>query len=91
VDVVEMNDEGLYVPDDVPEEASAARYEMLPKKSKLTLSERIGKIYEWMKTSERKWSERKRNLHPLVTTDTDLLSREVSNKHNLVIEKKTEQ
>jgi hypothetical protein len=46
VDVVEMNDEGLYVPDDVPEEASAARYEMLPKKSKLTLSERIGKIYE---------------------------------------------
>jgi hypothetical protein len=45
VDVVEMNDEELYVPDDVLDEASAARYEMLPKKSKLT-SERIGKIYE---------------------------------------------
>jgi hypothetical protein len=46
VDVVEMNDEELYVPDDVLDEASAARYEMLPKKSKFTLSGRIGKIYE---------------------------------------------
>jgi hypothetical protein len=50
------------------------------KKIKITSSQRIGKIYEWMKTSERKtmnerqWAkndERKRNLHPLVTMDTD--------------------
>jgi hypothetical protein len=34
----------MYVPDDVLEEESAARYQMLPKKS--ILSERIGKIYE---------------------------------------------
>jgi hypothetical protein len=46
VDVVEMNDEELYVPDDVLDEASAARYEMWAKKSKFTLSGRIGKIYE---------------------------------------------
>jgi hypothetical protein len=31
VHVVEMDDEELYVPDDVLEEASAARYQMLPK------------------------------------------------------------
>jgi hypothetical protein len=30
-----MDDEELHVPDDVPEEASATRYQMLPKKSKL--------------------------------------------------------
>jgi hypothetical protein len=35
-----------------------------------------------MKTSERKWSERKRNLHSLVTMDTDSFSREVSNKRS---------
>jgi hypothetical protein len=35
-----------------------------------------------MKTSERKWSERKRNLHPLVTMDTDSFSREASNKRS---------
>jgi hypothetical protein len=33
-----------------------------------------------VKNDERKWSERKRNLHVLVTMDTDSLSREVSNK-----------
>jgi hypothetical protein len=35
VEIVEMDDEELYVPDDVLEEASAARYQMLPKQSKL--------------------------------------------------------
>jgi hypothetical protein len=35
VEIVEINDEELYVPDEVLEEASAARYQMLPKKSKL--------------------------------------------------------
>jgi hypothetical protein len=34
---VEIDDEGLYVPVDLLEEASAARYQ---------ISERIGKIYE---------------------------------------------
>jgi hypothetical protein len=32
VKIVEMGDEELYVPDDFLEEASAARYQMLPKK-----------------------------------------------------------
>jgi hypothetical protein len=35
VKIVEMDNEELYVPEDVLEEASAARYQMLPKKSKL--------------------------------------------------------
>jgi hypothetical protein len=45
-EIVEMDDEELYVPDDVLEEASAASYQMLPKKSKLCQIERVGKIYE---------------------------------------------
>jgi hypothetical protein len=49
VHVVEIGD----VPDDVLEEANAARYQMLTKKSKWpTLSKRIGKTYDQMKTSE---------------------------------------
>jgi hypothetical protein len=44
VEIMEM-DEELYVLDDVLEEASAARYQMLPKKSKLRYL-KIGKIYE---------------------------------------------
>jgi hypothetical protein len=35
VEIVEMDDEELYVPDDVLEEPSAVRYQTLPKKSKL--------------------------------------------------------
>jgi hypothetical protein len=44
----------LFVPDDVLEEASAVRYQVLPEKIKITLSEKTGKIYESMKDSERK-------------------------------------
>jgi hypothetical protein len=48
-----MDDEELYVPDDVLEEASAARYQMLPLKS-----ERIGNIWEeWKPVSERQWAK----------------------------------
>jgi hypothetical protein len=72
-------DEELYVPDGVLEEASAARYQMLPKKIKITLSERRVNENQSVKDSERKWSERKRNLHSLVAMDTDSLYREVSN------------
>jgi hypothetical protein len=42
---------------------------------------------QWVKNSERKtmkWSERKKNLHPLVAMDTDSFSTEVSNKGNNV-------
>jgi hypothetical protein len=52
VEIVEIDDEELYVPDDVLEETGAARYQMFPKKIKITLSVRIAKIYERMKTSE---------------------------------------
>jgi hypothetical protein len=46
-DLLQMDDEELYILDDVLEEANAARYQMLPKNIKITLSsERIGKIYE---------------------------------------------
>jgi uncharacterized protein YdbL (DUF1318 family) len=43
-----MDDEELFAFVDVLEEASAARYQMLPKKSQLTTDnvERIGNIYE---------------------------------------------
>jgi hypothetical protein len=65
VEIVEMDDEELYVPDDVLEEA---------------LSKIQWVLRQWAKNDERKWSERKRNLHPLVTMDADSLPREVSNK-----------
>jgi hypothetical protein len=39
-----MDDEELYVLDDVLEEASAARYQMLRKKIKITLSKELEKI-----------------------------------------------
>jgi hypothetical protein len=44
VEIVEMDDEELYVPDDVLEEASAARYQMLPKKSKLRYKKKLEKL-----------------------------------------------
>jgi hypothetical protein len=50
VEIVEMDDGEFYVPDDVLEEASAARYQMLPSKSKL----RYQKEFEKITTSERK-------------------------------------
>jgi hypothetical protein len=43
---------------------------------------------EWKPVSEKRWAKvkwTKNNLHPLVTMDTDLLSREVSNKNLLPI------
>jgi hypothetical protein len=49
-------------------------------KPKLRCQKELEKFTSDEKTSERKWSERKRNLHPLVTRDTDSLSRELSNK-----------
>jgi hypothetical protein len=39
-----MDDEELYVPDGVLEEAIAARYQMLPKKSKLRYQKELGKF-----------------------------------------------
>jgi hypothetical protein len=83
--------EELYVPDYVLEEASAASYQMLPKKWKVGYQKELKKFTNewkpvserhWAKNDERKWSERKRNLHPLVTMDTDSLSREVLKQNN---------
>jgi hypothetical protein len=62
VEIVEMDNEELYIADDVLEEASNARY--------LSVNER-----QWAKNDERKWSERKKNLHPLVTRQTHFLRR----------------
>jgi hypothetical protein len=53
MEIVEMDDEELYIPDDVLEDASAARYLMLPKKSKYVIRKNW-KIYERVKDSERK-------------------------------------
>jgi hypothetical protein len=44
MEIVEMDDEELHVPDDVPEEASATRYQMLPKKSKLRYQKELEKF-----------------------------------------------
>jgi hypothetical protein len=44
VEIVKMDDEGLYVPDDVLKEVSAARYQMLPKKSKLLYHKELEKF-----------------------------------------------
>jgi uncharacterized protein YvpB len=82
VEIVEMDDEELYVSDYVLEEASAARYQMLPKKPKLRIRKNLQtEKNEWVKDSERKWSEWKINLHPLITIDTDSIFREVLNKN----------
>jgi hypothetical protein len=40
---VEIDDEELYVPDDILEETSAARYQVLPKKSKLRFQKELKK------------------------------------------------
>jgi hypothetical protein len=45
VRAVEMDDED--VPDDVLEEASAARYQTLPKKSKLRYEKELEKFTQW--------------------------------------------
>jgi hypothetical protein len=44
VEIMEMDDEELYVLDDVLQEASAARYQMLPIKSKLRYQEKMEKF-----------------------------------------------
>jgi hypothetical protein len=44
VEIVEKDDEVLYVPDDVLEEECATRYQMLPKKSKLPYQEELEKF-----------------------------------------------
>jgi hypothetical protein len=44
VEFVEMDDEELYVPDDVLEEARAARYQVLSKKSKLRYQKKLEKL-----------------------------------------------
>jgi hypothetical protein len=53
VEIVEIVNEELFVPGDVLEEASAARYQRLPKKLYLRYQKELRKIYERMKTS--KW------------------------------------
>jgi hypothetical protein len=44
VEIMEMDDEELYVPDDVLQEASAARYQTLPKRSKLRYQKKLEKF-----------------------------------------------
>jgi hypothetical protein len=92
VEIVEMDDAELYVFDDVLTEASAARYQLLPKKSKLRYQKEFKKFTsewkpvserQWAKNDEGKWSEGKRKLHPLVTEDTNSYSRAVSNEYIL--------
>jgi hypothetical protein len=47
VQVVEIvDDEELHVPDDVLEEASVTRYQMLPKKSKLRYQKKLENLPE---------------------------------------------
>jgi hypothetical protein len=67
-------------------------YQMLPKNQNYVIKKKMEKFTsewkpvserQWAKNDERKWSERKRNLYPLVTMDTDSLSREVANKRFL--------
>jgi hypothetical protein len=46
VQIVEMDDEELYVPDDVLEEASDARDHILPRKSKLRYQKELENLRE---------------------------------------------
>jgi hypothetical protein len=50
VEIVKMDNEELYVPDDVLEKASTARYQILPKKSKLGYV--IGKNWKNLRENE---------------------------------------
>jgi hypothetical protein len=77
-------------------QASPAKYQMLPKISKLRYQIKLEKFTsewkpvsekQWAKNDEWKWSERKRTLHPLVTMDTHSLCREVPN--NMILYEKT--
>jgi hypothetical protein len=55
VHVVEIDDEVLYVPDDVLEEASSARYQMLPKDQNYVIKKKLEKFTsDRVKDSERK-------------------------------------
>jgi hypothetical protein len=45
--VVEMDDEEFCVPDDVLEEASAAKYQMVPTKSKLRYQKELEIFTQW--------------------------------------------
>jgi hypothetical protein len=58
-----MGDEELYVPDDVLEEASVARCQMLPEKSNYVIRKKWKNLRvnenKWVKDSERKNNERK--------------------------------
>jgi hypothetical protein len=44
LEIVEMDDGELYVPDDVLEEPSVATYQMLPKKSKQRYQKKLEKF-----------------------------------------------
>jgi hypothetical protein len=44
VEIEKMDDEELYVPDDILQKASVARYQMLPKKSKLRYQKELQKF-----------------------------------------------
>jgi hypothetical protein len=44
VEIAKIDDEELYVPDDVLEEATAARHQMLPKISKLRYQKELQKF-----------------------------------------------
>jgi hypothetical protein len=76
-----MDDEELCVPEDVLEEASASRYQMLPKKSQLRYRKELEKFTSGLKPVSESEVNENINIHPLVTTDTDSLSRKVSNKN----------
>jgi hypothetical protein len=45
--VVEMDDEEFCIPDDVLEEASAAKYQMVPTKSKLRYQKELEIFTQW--------------------------------------------
>jgi hypothetical protein len=63
VEIVKMDDEKLYLCDDVLEEASAASHQMLPKKSKLRFRTNWKNLRvnenQWVKDSERKRTKEK--------------------------------
>jgi hypothetical protein len=53
LEIVEMDDEELHVPDDVLAEASAAKFQILPKNNKITLPTR--KNWKNLRVNENQW------------------------------------
>jgi hypothetical protein len=70
----------MYVPDDVLEEASATRYQMLPQKSKLCYQNELEKFTQWQTEKRTKSGFFRKLLRTALTQKQVAAIKEVTNK-----------